>query len=317
MNLKLRAQLMTTDEALIISNLKELVQKERNLKAEIICYLYVVQKRRIFAKYNYSDIYKFCQKHLGYTEAESQRRISAMFLLTELPEIEEKITQGKLSLTSLSMAQSLFRRESKLKNAFTKEEKLELLINLENKSTRECEKELLKHSSEPVLIKEQTKQISPDLVEYKYIGSTSFGEKIQKLKDLRSNKNNELSTIEIMEELIDKAIKEELSMLTPKPENDLKLRRTVSVARQSKNTSYVGKNEKRQVFHKYQNQCSFIDHSINQRCDSQKYLQIDHIIPIAIGGTSAIENLRVLCRAHNQRAAIDKLGFQKMNLFIN
>ena len=39
------------------------------------------------------------------------------------------------------------------------------------------------------------------------------------------------------------------------------------------------------------------------RCSSTSWLEQDHRIPRALGGTTSVQNLRLLCRAHNQRAA--------------
>ena len=38
-------------------------------------------------------------------------------------------------------------------------------------------------------------------------------------------------------------------------------------------------------------------------CGSTLRLELDHVIPVALGGTSTIENVRILCRVHNQLAA--------------
>lgn len=46
-----------------------------------------------------------------------------------------------------------------------------------------------------------------------------------------------------------------------------------------------------EIMEQYDNKCAF--------CKSSKDLQIDHIIPIAAGGTSTKNNLRVLCRQCN------------------
>ena len=40
-------------------------------------------------------------------------------------------------------------------------------------------------------------------------------------------------------------------------------------------------------------------------CGSTKNLQIDHVIPVASGGTNDVENLRVLCKKHNIRRVFD------------
>ncbi|MBI3295074.1 MAG: HNH endonuclease, partial [Deltaproteobacteria bacterium] len=46
-------------------------------------------------------------------------------------------------------------------------------------------------------------------------------------------------------------------------------------------------------------QCSYMGQS-GVRCNQTAHLQIDHVRPYALGGSSRdLENLRLLCRAHN------------------
>lgn len=52
-------------------------------------------------------------------------------------------------------------------------------------------------------------------------------------------------------------------------------------------------------------------------CGSTYALQIDHRVPLAAGGTDAPENLRVLCRKCNQRAAIKFFGQNKMSKYLS
>jgi hypothetical protein len=66
------------------------------------------------------------------------------------------------------MAQSLFRQEAKNENSFSKEQKIEVLEVLENKSVRECEKELLKFSSQLILPRERVRPITENTVEVKF-----------------------------------------------------------------------------------------------------------------------------------------------------
>ncbi|MES2770363.1 MAG: HNH endonuclease signature motif containing protein, partial [Bdellovibrionota bacterium] len=68
---------------------------------------------------------------------------------------------------------------------------------------------------------------------------------------------------------------------------------------------------KQVVYKRDKGQCT------HQNCNSNKFLEYDHIIPIAMGGKTTIQNLRLLCRTHNQRAAIEKFGFQKMQPYLN
>jgi 5-methylcytosine-specific restriction endonuclease McrA len=52
-----------------------------------------------------------------------------------------------------------------------------------------------------------------------------------------------------------------------------------------------------------------------QRCGSRFQTQIDHVIPVALGGTNDVRNLRLLCRTHNLLMAEKTLGLAKMCRF--
>lgn len=57
---------------------------------------------------------------------------------------------------------------------------------------------------------------------------------------------------------------------------------------------------KRAVWARDQGSCSFISKITNKRCHSRHLLQIDHIQPLAFGGSNAEDNLRLLCFHHHQ-----------------
>ena len=49
--------------------------------------------------------------------------------------------------------------------------------------------------------------------------------------------------------------------------------------------------------------CAFLSPE-GERCPATRWLEIDHIIPFALGGSSDdMANLRLFCRAHNQLLA--------------
>jgi hypothetical protein len=50
-------------------------------------------------------------------------------------------------------------------------------------------------------------------------------------------------------------------------------------------------------------------------CGSTRQVQLDHIVPRGRGGPSTIENLRCLCRRHNDLAAREAYGNDWMNKF--
>jgi hypothetical protein len=57
--------------------------------------------------------------------------------------------------------------------------------------------------------------------------------------------------------------------------------------------------------------CAFVS-ADGHRCESTRQLEIDHIQPVALGGETKPENLRLLCRAHNQYEAERLLGREQV-----
>ena len=52
----------------------------------------------------------------------------------------------------------------------------------------------------------------------------------------------------------------------------------------------------------------FLDPTSGQSCGSTYQVEVDHIVSRALGGSDDVNNLRCLCRAHNQLMAEVKLG---------
>ena len=68
---------------------------------------------------------------------------------------------------------------------------------------------------------------------------------------------------------------------------------------------------KRAVSERDGDQCTFVSEK-GKRCESRTRLELDHIEPIARGGESTTDNLRLRCRAHNQYAAECTFGAEFM-----
>jgi 5-methylcytosine-specific restriction endonuclease McrA len=69
---------------------------------------------------------------------------------------------------------------------------------------------------------------------------------------------------------------------------------------------------KRAVAERDREQCSFVSDS-GKRCEERRFLEYDHEIPVARGGGSTVENVWLLCRAHNQHVAERAFGADFMS----
>lgn len=273
----------------LLRKIEELAQKERELLTDVLQHLREIERRRLFSSLGFSSLFSYAVAKLGYSEDQAYRRINAMRLLREIPEIEEKIQAGTISLSNLSLAQSFFRQEK-----LNPVQKLEFIGKLENKSSRDAEKMVAALRDAPV-IRDAVRPVGEHLVEFKFVGPERLKEKLEKLKGLRAHSNPGCSMAELIEDLCDQALNEKVRVRTSSPWT-------------SKKSRVIPRSLRRQVWKTHDGKC--------ENCGATYALQIDHRIPYGKGGKSTVENLRLLCRQCNQRAAIEQYGLDKMEQYL-
>lgn len=264
-----------TDETLLRDTLS-LVEKERSISGRILWHLYEVDRRKLFVELKCSSLFDYCTRILKYSESQASRRVSGARLLKELPGISSKLEEGCLNLTQMNQASFFFRDE----NISTPEDKAAILKKLENKSTRETERILNEHRKEAVsrnvfiCVKEETKK------------------KLEKVRDLKAH------TCPDNDSLLNKMCEEVTKIWDP---TLIKRHSTGSTE-----TRYIPKVIQAHVWQRDGGACT--------KCGGTFALEYDHIKPFAMGGKSTVENLRLLCRACNQRQRYtffsDKNAFQ-------
>src|SRR5262249_32618179 len=69
---------------------------------------------------------------------------------------------------------------------------------------------------------------------------------------------------------------------------------------------------KREVHERDQGRCTFVSEG-GKRCESRRFLEFDHDVPVANGGEASVENIGLRCRAHNQLEAERAFGAEYMD----
>jgi hypothetical protein len=198
-----------SDEELI-EKLRGHVVEERRVVTAILEYLREVDRRRLYADAGYPSLWDFCIRELGYSEGAASRRINSMRLLRDLPELKKDIEEGKHSLSSLAQAHKFFRTEEKHNNQkLSTEEKMEVLQKLENKTSLECEKELIQLSSVPMQISRPQKErlLDEKHIELKLVIDQKLLLKLKRVQALRSHASPSMNYSELLNFMADEILK--------------------------------------------------------------------------------------------------------------
>lgn len=185
--------------------LLKMVQQERKLTSQILDFLKEVEDRKLFAKRGYSSLFAYCTEYLGYSESAAQRRISAMRLIKEVPQVKENITSGELNLSNVAKVAQFFRQEKKIhQKVYTPKEKVNILENLKGKTQKEAEIELIQISPRPFQDVDKERAISVDVTELRMTLDQETMKKLNRLRELKPG----LKTQELLNWMLTRCLKQ-------------------------------------------------------------------------------------------------------------
>ena len=256
-----------SDQALL-QKIKKLRVQEKMFTTLVLEHLQEVENRKLYSELGISSLFSYCVKELDYSSAEASVRVNAVRLVNRHPEMKEKIDSGVLSLTSASLAQSFFRDQ----NTETEKQK-EILKEIEGTSTRETKK-----------ILEQKQTNKPRIL------NLTLKERLLKKLEKVQGDFEDCSELQIIEALLDQYIaKKEETKPRRETKTAPKLQRTIT------------RDVKEAVYSRAHARCEYVSAMSGKRCEGRTNLQWDHVRPIALGGRSEYDNIRLLCFSCNQR----------------
>ncbi|MGZ3709536.1 MAG: HNH endonuclease, partial [Bdellovibrionota bacterium] len=231
---------------------------------------------------------------------------SSMRLIRAVPEVKEQIQAGSLSLSSATQLQGFFVEEKKHGREY---DRREVIGKVQGLSRRECEKKLFEIS--PTAIpKERERVLSDSKTEIKLILTEEVMEQLKELKSILAHALPNATYSELVGYLANQVlIKIKSPSTSTPPAGQTEKFRSTSTRR------YLPRLLVRLIRQRAAWSCEYVADD-GKRCTSQHALQVDHITPLALGGTNDPENLRLLCRAHNLQQASLKLGPVLMSRYL-
>jgi hypothetical protein len=321
-----------SDHALL-RDLAALVAQERAAMAGVLAHIAEVDVRRLYAPAGFPSMHAYCVGKLHLSEDAAYKRIQAARAARQFPAIFDAVADGRLHLTGLGL----------LVPHLTEANADELLTVAAGKTKTEIEQllaerfprtELLplvevipaSHQAEagtPENVMELTRELAPAQVETSVQRSTvkplapkrfslqftieeSTHDKLQYIQALLSHAVPSGDVAQVFDRALD-ALKDQLEKqkfaATDKPQPHL--------LRSSSNARHIPAHVKRGVWQRDQGRCTF-ESDEGRRCTSRKFLEFDHIDPVARGGEATVDGMRLRCRTHNQYEAERAFGARFM-----
>lgn len=302
-NLLLDLRKMRSEE-LHAGLVKETTQ-ERQLLSKIVCYIYEVDRRKLYLNFKCANLFDYLTRNMKYSAGSAQRRLDAARLLGEAPELAADLASGELTLNQVSMvAQGL---KQARREAVSKGEKFT--------STAEVKRDLLEKvkaqpNSQAQQVVAQTLNLEIKAFEKKVIQrdeslrleitfSKEEAELLKEVRDLLSHVMPGASYKEVLVESLKEVKKKRVAVVKLKPKLE-KVTSTLKVT--APKITEVKKPSaaevRRSVFRKDKSCRWKFDNG--KVCGSTFQLQIDHKRSQWLGGRDEKENLQVLCSAHNR-----------------
>ena len=115
----------------LITATKLAASDERKATFALIEHLREIDDRLLYLELGFGNLFELAVKELGLSEGSAHRRISAMRLARDIPEVKEKLESGKITLSNAAQVQVALNSVKKKK--LTVSEKTDLIESCENK----------------------------------------------------------------------------------------------------------------------------------------------------------------------------------------
>ena len=324
--------------------------KDRMTAAVLLSRIAEFEALEIYLEDGYPSMFAYCLQELHYCEGTASRRIYAARTARKFPLLFSALAEGKVHLTAVLML-SRYLTEANvgdLIHAATHKSKEQVAQLIADRFPRRDLPERLEaiapapampsfpvpqtvqHSPEnvaasifftPPVGQEPVRQHSPENVApptppsrvtplapercgFQFTGDQETRQIYEEVRDLLSHQvpNGEMAQVFKRALQLAKAeLMKHKYAVTDRPGR----------SRGSKSARHISAETRRQVHERDEGRCAFVSEN-GKRCDSRHMVEFDHAAPRACGGKSTPENLRLLCRAHNQLMAEREFGVEFM-----
>ncbi|MGZ3769453.1 MAG: HNH endonuclease [Bdellovibrio sp.] len=164
MNQQLQAfegKVQTLNDKDLVEQVRQLFFREKRIGDVILLGLKEIKHRRVFAAMGFSSLFEMLVKHYHLSETASYQRVNALKLIESVPEAQEVIFNGEVSLSNAALVQSFIRRsEKESQSPISSEAKMDIIKSIKGKTHREAQTTLAEANPLAVLPANKEKPIT-------------------------------------------------------------------------------------------------------------------------------------------------------------
>jgi hypothetical protein len=269
-------------------------------ESDLISILQSIDDCRGYRELGHRSLYEYSTQALGLSEAVSLNLITIARKAKEVPKLQEMLQKQEITISNARTVAPVLTSENQEK----------WLATAATSSKRELEKEISKEFPQ-AQVREQARYVSEKRLELKLGISEELHEILKHVQDLVSTQEGKAVNLE-------ETLREALTFYIEKKDPVEKAYRAEARAEKIKTPvleqARVGKNAgpslssnprfiPAQLIHairrRDQGQCSYRSPQ-GVRCLQRRWIEVHHILPLALGGQNTLENLKLICRGHHQ-----------------
>jgi 5-methylcytosine-specific restriction endonuclease McrA len=334
------ALLRKLNDSDFLFQMETLAGVEHGSTVNMLHYINDLERRKAFLELGYSSVFDFCVRKIKYSSSQAGRRIQAARCCRRYPELFGLLRAREVCVTTLALIEPII----------TDDNKDEIVARVRGASRRAVERLLSEYrppaalrdriqyvqvpqpaprNIDAALLDRRSRQVVPEewrdstptaeKVFVQFLADDEFLEVFEEVRALVAN-GDDKDFADVMKA----ALVEYRDRHSPaarharreakKREESPDSHRWEWNSAQGEKSRHIPDDVRDEVFVRDGNQCTFVGWN-GTRCQCNKGLQIDHIVPFAAGGSHDPANLRLLCGAHNRLQAERALGKHVMQPF--
>lgn len=268
-------------------------------ESDLIRILRNVERLKIYRKLEKRSLFKYATECLKLDDAIAYALITIARKSATVPQLERAIVEKRLTAS----------KASRIVSVLTPSNANELIQFAQNHTKSEVEFEMARRNPKAAS-RNRAKPISGEFVELQVTIKKETLEKLKRVESLLAQKGQDSGWGNLLDQALDQYIekhdpvkKAERAQKRKLGPGRVKLKPIVekpSFTAYQKRTPLTAE-QKHAVFARDQGRCTHMG-SNSHRCNSDRWIQVHHIIPVSQGGTNALENLTTLCSFHHDLA---------------